>query len=54
VNIDSYLDSSSAEFITGTRDPNSDTDWQAYLDGLNGLGADRYIEIWQDAYDAAK
>lgn len=54
VNINSYLDSSSAEFITGTRDPNSDTDWQAYLDGLNGLGADRYIEIWQDAYDAAK
>ena len=50
-NIESNVATSTAEFITGVRDPNNDGDWQAYLDGLNGLGVDRYMEIWQTAYD---
>ena len=50
-NVEAYLTTSTAEFVTGTRDPSSDDDWQAYLDGLDGLGADKYLEIWQGAYD---
>ena len=50
-NIESSVATSTAEFVTGVRDPNSDDDWQAYLDGLAGLGVDRYLEIWQKAYD---
>ncbi len=50
-NIESYVATSTAEFVTGVRDPNNDGDWQAYLDGLAGLGVDRYLEIWQKAYD---
>jgi putative aldouronate transport system substrate-binding protein len=50
-NIESNVATATAEFITGVRDPNNDADWQAYLDGLAGLGVDRYLEIWQKAYD---
>jgi putative aldouronate transport system substrate-binding protein len=50
-NIESNVATATAEFITGVRDPNNDADWQAYLDGLAGLGVDRYVEIWQKAYD---
>ena len=50
-NIESNVATATAEFITGVRDPESDGDWQAYLDGLNGLGVDRYLEIWQGGYD---
>jgi putative aldouronate transport system substrate-binding protein len=50
-NIESNVATSTAEFITGVRDPESDADWQAYTEGLAGLGADRYVEIWQNAYD---
>ncbi|WP_166997350.1 hypothetical protein [Paramicrobacterium fandaimingii] len=50
-NVENYVATATAEFITGVRDPNSDADWSAYVDGLAGLGADRYVEIWQNAYD---
>ncbi len=49
-NIESNVATATAEFITGVRDPDSDDDWQAYLDGLSGLGVERYVEIWQGAY----
>ena len=49
-NIESNVATVTAEFITGVRDPDSDDDWQAYLDGLSGLGVERYVEIWQGAY----
>jgi putative aldouronate transport system substrate-binding protein len=52
-NIESNVATSTAEFITGVRDPNSDAEWDAYLQGLQGLGVDRYVEIWQAAYDAS-
>jgi putative aldouronate transport system substrate-binding protein len=52
-NIESNVATSTAEFITGVRDPESDADWDAYLQGLQGLGVDRYVEIWQAAYDAS-
>lgn len=51
-NVETYVATSTAEFVTGVRDPGSDGDWQSYLDGMEGLGVDRYLEIWQNAYDA--
>ena len=34
-----------SEFILGRKDPNSDAEWQAYLDNLNVLGLERYCEV---------
>ncbi|MFK4805885.1 ABC transporter substrate-binding protein [Microbacterium sp. ZW CA_36] len=52
-NIESNVATATAEFVTGVRDPNNDGDWNGYLDGLQGLGVDRYLEIWQAANDAS-
>lgn len=52
-NVENYVATSTAEFITGVRDPGDDAQWQAYLDGLTGLGSERYVEIWQNAYDTS-
>ena len=46
----SLVDSSTAEFITGQREL-SDAGWQEYLDSLDALGLERYLEISQAAYD---
>lgn len=51
-NIESNVATATAEFVSGVRDPNDDAEWQAYVDGLAGLGSERYLEIWQAAYDA--
>ncbi|MBW9121108.1 extracellular solute-binding protein [Microbacterium trichothecenolyticum] len=51
-NVESNVATATAEFVTGVRDPNSDADWDAYLQGLDGLGVTRYVEIWQTAFDA--
>ena len=40
-----------SEFCTGTLDPNSDADWQEYLDGLQALHYDRWIELAQIGYN---
>ncbi|MGX5769714.1 ABC transporter substrate-binding protein [Microbacterium trichothecenolyticum] len=52
-NVESNVATATAEFVTGVRDPNSDADWDAYLQGLDGLGVTRYVEIWQTAFDAS-
>ncbi|WP_426322046.1 hypothetical protein [Microbacterium sp. E-13] len=52
-NVETFISTSAAEFITGSKDIGDDAAWTAYLDGLDGLGAARYIEIWQNAYDAS-
>jgi putative aldouronate transport system substrate-binding protein len=52
-NVENYVSTSTAEFITGVRDPGDDAAWTSYVDGLTGLGADRYVEIWQAAYDSS-
>ena len=48
--VNSYKDQSFAEFVTGGLDP--ERDWETYLERLNGLGLQRYLEIYQEAYDA--
>jgi len=40
-----YFTQQQALFVTGQLDPNNDADWQAYKDGLNGLGLSSYLEI---------
>jgi hypothetical protein len=51
-NINNYVAQSSLEFVTGKKNIDSDEDWAAYLEGLNGLGLPRYLQIQQQAYDA--
>ncbi len=46
-----YVKSARALFITGELDPNSDEDWQTYLETAEGKGLSRYTEICQQAYD---
>ena len=43
--IDSAISTGFSEFILGRKDPNSDAEWQAYLDNLNALGLERYCEV---------
>lgn len=46
-----YVLESRGLFITGTKDPSSDSDWQAYLETFETLGLNRFLEIVQEAYD---
>jgi putative aldouronate transport system substrate-binding protein len=48
-NIESYVQQNSLQFITGSK--NIDTDWDAYVKGLSGLGLDRFLQIEQEAFD---
>lgn len=52
--IDSYVNQSEAEFIMGKRDVNDDAEWQAYIDHLNGLGLNDYLEVVQAEWAAAQ
>ena len=38
------------EFILGLRDINNDSDWQAYLDELDAVGLDAYLELLTQYY----
>jgi putative aldouronate transport system substrate-binding protein len=46
-NINSYVSQWTDEFIVGTK--NIDTDWAAYVQGLNGLGLSQYLQMSQTA-----
>ncbi|TLS54116.1 extracellular solute-binding protein [Paenibacillus antri] len=48
--INDYIQEHLALFVTGNR--NLDTDWDAYVKGLDGLGLEQYLAIYQKAYDA--
>lgn len=50
-NITDYIRSNSFGFVTGSL--NLESDWDAYVEGLNNLGLARYLELNQAAYDAA-
>lgn len=47
----SYVREARALFATGGLDPNSDSDWQTYLDTLEGKGMSLLLETAQQAYD---
>ncbi len=53
-NVENFIVQASAEFVTGVRDIESDKDWAEFQQNLTDLGADRYVEIYQEAWDASK
>lgn len=48
-NIKDYVTASTARFIIGDLD--IDKDWDSYLSELKTMGVDRYVTIFQNAYD---
>lgn len=49
--INEYIEVSDTEFIMGIRDINDDAQWQAYLDELDAMGLQDYIELLYTYYD---
>lgn len=48
-NLNTHVIQSSAEFITGARD--IEKEWDTYLKALDGFGLERFLELYQTAYD---
>lgn len=46
-NLKNYVGQAYVSFIMGNTDINSDDDWNAYLDGLNAVGLERFLEVIQ-------
>jgi len=51
-NLNSYVSQGELAFITGTK--NIDTDWDSWVQGLDGVGMKRYLQLNQQAYDKFK
>ena len=51
-NLDSYVSQGELAFITGTK--NIDSDWDSWVQGLDGVGMKRYLQLNQQAYDKFK
>lgn len=47
--INTYVEESISKFVTGTT--NIHTDWNAYIEQLNKLGLERFLSLYQEAYD---
>ena len=43
-----------AYFVTGQKDINDDATWAEYVKGFAGVKNDRYMEIYNNAYEAYK
>lgn len=50
IEIKEYVKEQIALFVTGKK--NVDTEWDAYINDLNNLSVDRYLELAQKGYDA--
>ncbi len=50
VELDTYINASVIDFITGNL--NFEEDWNEYLEYVQDLGVERYVELVQAAYDA--
>src|SRR5699024_3892133 len=48
MDLESYVEQMEAKFITGV-EPISN--WDNYVDTIEGMNIDRYIEVYHDAYD---
>ena len=46
-----YMKEARALMVSGALDPNSDADWQTYLDNMESNGLSTALEIYQEAYD---
>lgn len=47
-----YVREACSLFINGTSNPNSDSDWNTYLETLEKCGASELVKVYQSAYDA--
>jgi putative aldouronate transport system substrate-binding protein len=52
--VNEYVKQSIAEFVTGIRDINNDTAWNAYLRELNDMGLQQWLIVAQAAFDRQK
>ncbi len=52
LNIINYVKENSVQFITGSKD--IEKEWDNYIKGFDPLQVDRYLEIYQKAYDIDK
>ncbi|MEH7275125.1 extracellular solute-binding protein [Neobacillus vireti] len=52
INITKYIEENMVQFVTGSKD--IEKDWDKYIDGFKNLQVDRYLEIYQKAYDVGK
>ncbi|MBR0466284.1 MAG: extracellular solute-binding protein [Clostridia bacterium] len=50
-NCKSHISNSRTSFVTGTLNPNSDSDWNEYLKKLDDLGLKTWLSVAQKAYD---
>ncbi len=50
-NIEKYVNTSIADFITGKSDINKHSEWGAYIKGFDELGLSEFIAVCQIAYD---
>ncbi|ULL16848.1 extracellular solute-binding protein [Paenibacillus sp. H1-7] len=51
-NIKKYVEENMLQFITGAKD--IDSSWEAYLAGFKNLNVERFLQIYQQAYDKMK
>ncbi|MBS4206037.1 extracellular solute-binding protein [Lederbergia citrea] len=51
-NINKYIEENMVQFATGSK--NIDKEWNSYIDGFKNLQVDRYLEVYQKAYDFEK
>ena len=47
--LDSYIQSSEANFVTGVLDIDSDAEWNRYLADLRGYNCEELVEIYNAA-----
>jgi putative aldouronate transport system substrate-binding protein len=53
-NVNEYVKQAIAEFVSGTRDINSDSAWNTYLKDLNNMGLEQWLKAAQTAYERQK
>lgn len=49
--LSTYIEEEEAKFITGQLDVSEDSVWDNYVSTLENMGVDRFVEIYQAAYD---
>ena len=52
VDIETYMNESTLQFLMGDKDINDDDAWQEYMDTMQSLGIEEAIAITQEAQDA--
>lgn len=51
-NIESFVQQHTVQFVTGAK--NLDSDWDAYIQGVDKLGLKRYLQLQQESYDKSR